>query len=265
MQETAYKTITYYDIDDGTEDGIVTIDITYSAKEFEKGNYILYLYGYPGNVSIGSPKTISVDPSVFPEEQEEEEQEEEEQEEEEAGPPTLHAGEFLCTCTNWDKFTEISYYCTTSTVTADKCRQNEYYNSPEDCEPCWYTPTSPDNKYCVLTCHAATQDSKSITCTSPNGNQGINTAIGCIPINDTNPLFIFLLKWAMSLIGGIAFFLLLYAILQIIVSQGNPKRLTAGKELLIAVITAIIFLIISALLLKTIGVDIYKIPGFSTS
>src|SRR5258708_17307794 len=51
-----------------------------------------------------------------------------------------------------------------------------------------------------------------ITCAD---GKSVNTAIGCIPINDQNALVGFLLRWGIGIGGGIAFLLILVAGFQI--------------------------------------------------
>ncbi len=102
----------------------------------------------------------------------------------------------------------------------------------------------------------------SITC--PDGNS-INTAIGCIPINDTDELIGFILRWAIGIGGGIAFLLIILAGFQIMTSAGNPDRLKAGQELMTSAIAGLMLLIFSVFILKIIGVDILKLPGFGVS
>lgn len=102
---------------------------------------------------------------------------------------------------------------------------------------------------------------------SPNSvlckdNTGINTAIGCIPFNDTNAFVGFILGWAIGIGGGLAFLLMVYAGFMILTSQGNPERLKAGQELLTSALAGIIMLVFSVFILKFIGVDILKLPGF---
>ena len=93
------------------------------------------------------------------------------------------------------------------------------------------------------------------------GGNGVDTAIGCIPINDQTELVGFFLRWAIGIGGGVAFLLLIFAGFQIVTSSGNPERLKAGQQLLISAISGLILLIFSVFILKTIGVDILKIPG----
>lgn len=88
------------------------------------------------------------------------------------------------------------------------------------------------------------------------------TAIGCIPIADTNSFIGFILRWAIGIGGGMAFLLILLAGFMIITSSGNPERLKAGQELLTSAIAGLILLIFSVFILEVIGVDILGLPGF---
>lgn len=95
-----------------------------------------------------------------------------------------------------------------------------------------------------------------------NGGDGINTALGCIPVSDTNEFMGWILGWAIGVGGGIAFLLIVYASFMIITSQGAPERLKAGQELLTSAISGLIMLIFSVFILKFIGVDILKLNDF---
>lgn len=99
-----------------------------------------------------------------------------------------------------------------------------------------------------------------ITCLDGNG---INTAIGCIPISDTNQFIGFVLGWAIGIGGGIAFILIVYSSFIIMTSSGNPERLKAGQELLTSAISGLIMLVFSLFILELIGVKILNIPGFT--
>jgi hypothetical protein len=95
-----------------------------------------------------------------------------------------------------------------------------------------------------------------------NGDKGIDTAIGCIPIEDPNALIGFILRWAIGVGGGIAFLLIIFAGFMMMTASGNPDRLKAGQELLTSAIMGIVLLIFSVFVLELIGVDILKLPGF---
>jgi len=99
-------------------------------------------------------------------------------------------------------------------------------------------------------------------CTTGDGAKGINTAIGCLPYLEINPFIITLLQWALGIAGGTALTLIIFASFQIAVSRGNPETFNAGKELFASALAGIIFLIFSVYLLRLIGYDILKLPGF---
>lgn len=90
----------------------------------------------------------------------------------------------------------------------------------------------------------------------------INTAIGCVPIDDSDALIGFILKWAIGVGGGVAFLLIVVAGFQITTSAGNPDKLKAGQELMTSAIAGLILLIFSVFILNIIGVDILRLPGF---
>lgn len=94
-----------------------------------------------------------------------------------------------------------------------------------------------------------------------DGGEGLQTAIGCIPIRNTNDFVGWFLKWAIGIAGGIAFLLIIFSGFQIMTSSNNPQQLQGGRELLTAAISGLIIIIFSAFLLKLIGVDILGIPG----
>ncbi|OGM57315.1 hypothetical protein A3E46_01260 [Candidatus Woesebacteria bacterium RIFCSPHIGHO2_12_FULL_46_16] len=109
---------------------------------------------------------------------------------------------------------------------------------------------------------AQSEEGPSPTCTTSTGESGINTAIGCIPFENTTSFISFVLRWAIGVGGGIAFLLIVYSAFMIMSSRGNPERLKAGQELLNSAIAGLILLIFSIFILRVIGVDILKLPGF---
>jgi hypothetical protein len=97
------------------------------------------------------------------------------------------------------------------------------------------------------------------------GDKGIQSAIGCIPVlADANGTAFmgFVLKWAVGAGSGIAFLLILYGGFIVMTSQGNPERLKAGQELLTSAISGLLLIIFSIFVLKVIGVDILGLGAF---
>lgn len=95
-----------------------------------------------------------------------------------------------------------------------------------------------------------------------NGDKGITTALGCIPINNLNEFMAQILKIALGLGGGIAFLLMIVGIFQVIGSAGSPDRLKAGQEVITSAIIGLLLIIFSVFLLELIGVKILALPGF---
>ncbi len=94
-----------------------------------------------------------------------------------------------------------------------------------------------------------------------SGEDGINTAIGCIPINSPNNFIEWFLPRLIGAIGGIAFLLIIYGGILIITSAGDPQKIKGGQETITSAITGLLLAIFSLFLLRLIGVDILHIPG----
>lgn len=99
-------------------------------------------------------------------------------------------------------------------------------------------------------------------CPTGAGGATCDTGIGNIP---TNPVELaqFVLQWVLGIAGGIAFLLMLLGATQVLTSQGNPERLQAGKDHITSAAIGLLFIILSIVLLRILGVDILKIPGFA--
>lgn len=69
----------------------------------------------------------------------------------------------------------------------------------------------------------------------------------------------------LSVSGGIALLLIMRAGYSLMTAQGNPEKLTNGREQLIAAIVGLIFLIFSFVFLELIGFDILHLPGFNAA
>jgi len=95
-----------------------------------------------------------------------------------------------------------------------------------------------------------------------NVNDGIQTALGCIPTKDTTQFVGWLLGSAIKIAGGIAFLLIIFGAIKILTSAGNPENVKAGQELITSALMGLLFIIFSLFLLQLIGVKILNIPGF---
>ena len=62
--------------------------------------------------------------------------------------------------------------------------------------------------------------------------------------------------------GGIAFMSVLYGSAVVLTSSGNPEKIQAGKDLITNSIIGILIIVFSVFLLRVVGFDILKIPGF---
>lgn len=96
----------------------------------------------------------------------------------------------------------------------------------------------------------------------PNGQPGINTALGCIP---TEPIQLIqgLLKFSIGIGGAIALLLMIYGAFQMITSVGNPDNVKKGADQFTNAVIGLLFIIFSVMLLQIIGADILSIPGFT--
>lgn len=99
-------------------------------------------------------------------------------------------------------------------------------------------------------------------CTEDQNNPGTWTALGCI-YNSKVGLVEWILKTGSGIAGGIAFLLLLSGAAQIILSNGVPEKVAAGKEIITSAITGLVFIFLAIFILKLIGVQILGIPGWN--
>ena len=92
----------------------------------------------------------------------------------------------------------------------------------------------------------------------PDG-ESIDTAIGCINIVSIQKFIQAFVKWGMGISGGTALLLFIYSSFLTSTSEGDPRKLRAGQELLISAIAGVIMLIFSIFLLRFMGVSLLGI------
>lgn len=71
-----------------------------------------------------------------------------------------------------------------------------------------------------------------------------------------------ILTYSIGIGGVVAFLLIVFGGFQIILSAGNPEKIKAGKEMITSAIAGLLLIIFSVFILRLIGYDILKIPGF---
>lgn len=91
---------------------------------------------------------------------------------------------------------------------------------------------------------------------------GIWTAVGCIPASDRG-IATSLARLLIGLSGGIAIAVILVGSVIIASSQNNPQQRQTGNELVTSAVFGLIFIILSVVILRFIGVDILALPGFN--
>lgn len=96
-----------------------------------------------------------------------------------------------------------------------------------------------------------------LTAGCPTDKYYINTAIGCIPFEDMTQITQFFLRWAVGMAGGLALILIVVASYRIMTSQGDPRRMQGGQELLLSAIGGLVMVVLSVYLLRFIGVDLF--------
>jgi hypothetical protein len=96
---------------------------------------------------------------------------------------------------------------------------------------------------------------------NPCANGQCCTALGCIPTT-VKDFTAKILSIAIGLAGGIAFILMVIGAIRILASSGDPKAVGAGREMFVAAVAGLIFLIFAVLILQFIGLNILKgVPG----
>lgn len=93
------------------------------------------------------------------------------------------------------------------------------------------------------------------------GVDGVWTAVGCISREPVNIVQI-LMRIGIMTGGGIGLLMLLAASFILTISQGDPKRTSEARDMIIAAIVGLLFIIFSVVLLEFVGYSVLRIPGF---
>lgn len=94
--------------------------------------------------------------------------------------------------------------------------------------------------------------------------KGVWTGIGCIVTNSfTGFVAGSMIPLGVSIAGLAALLCIIYALFILQTSQGNPERVKKAREYLTNCIIGLLLIIFSVFILRLIGVNILKIPGFT--
>jgi hypothetical protein len=96
-------------------------------------------------------------------------------------------------------------------------------------------------------------------CSASDSSTGINTAIGCIPIEKIELTTEFFLKWSLGVGGGIALFLIALSGIKIMTTQGDPKRLQDARDMLSSAIAGLVLILLSIFLIRFISEELLKL------
>lgn len=88
------------------------------------------------------------------------------------------------------------------------------------------------------------------------------TALGCVPTNIPKFIQEFILQIGLSLAGGLAFLRLIWGAIITMLSSGDPKKLLQGRDVMVSAILGLLLIIFGVVILRFIGVDVLKLPGF---
>lgn len=99
-------------------------------------------------------------------------------------------------------------------------------------------------------------------CSTCHSEGGIWTGIGCVDSNLQYFIERTLLGLGIGFAGGITLLCIIFAAFQMQTSRGNAEKIKKAQELLTNCVVGLMVIIFSMLILKIIGVDILRIPGF---
>jgi hypothetical protein len=91
---------------------------------------------------------------------------------------------------------------------------------------------------------------------------GFWTGLGCIG-TDPGSFAQSLIGYGLSIGGAFSILCIFYAAFVLQTSRGNPENIKKAKENLRACITGLILIIFSVLIVRVVGVDLLRIPGFN--
>ncbi|MCX7881201.1 MAG: hypothetical protein N2482_01655 [Patescibacteria group bacterium] len=126
------------------------------------------------------------------------------------------------------------------------------------------TCVSSDNLAAGRLCGVLTNNSEKNKCfnTCMKDGSGVWTALGCFSSDLSTMIKEKVFGLGVGLAGFIALMCIIYSAFQLQTSQGSTEKIKKVQELLTSCIMGLMLIIFSVFILRLIGVDILKIPGF---
>lgn len=160
-----------------------------------------------------------------------------------------------------------SNFCTTSFTIENNCAtcQEEKPVSTPDGEisstPFYLCDQLPDGSQAKIDCIKCATGNPGATEEGEGDREGIWTAVGCIK-RSPKDIIGTLMRLGLTMGGGVALLMILGSGFILSTSAGDPKRTGEAKEMMVAAITGLIFVIFSVAILQFIGFSVLQIPGF---
>ena len=125
------------------------------------------------------------------------------------------------------------------------------------------TPKPDYLKALELFCQRQSKPEERSTCLNCANNGGVWSGLGCVYTDTKTFIEETVFRLGIGLAGGLALLCIIYAAFMMQSSQGNPEKLKKAQEMITSCIMGLMLIIFSVFILKLIGVNILKIPGFS--
>ncbi len=124
------------------------------------------------------------------------------------------------------------------------------------------TPTPGPLQVLSKFCDKQTSKGDQTGCTTCIGGGGVWTGLGCMQGSLDQFIGKTVFGFGIGLAGGFSLLCIIYAAFMMQSSQGNPEKLKKAQEMITSCIMGLMLIIFSVFILKLIGVNILKIPGF---
>ncbi len=126
-------------------------------------------------------------------------------------------------------------------------------------------PITPSPSYLVAMndfCQRQTNLNDRNACMSCANDGGVFSGLGCVKIDAKTFIEETVFGLGIGLAGGFSLLCIIYAAFMMQSSQGNPEKLKKAQEMITSCIMGLMLIIFSVFILRLIGVNILRIPGF---